>query len=365
VRLRALAVPLALAASLAHPGSAQTARVRDLIQTERVAPRRLVGYGLVVGLEGTGDRSLGTTTGSVQTVRSVVNLLRRFDVAVPPERLRLRNVAAVLVTAEVSAYVRPGGRFDVQVASLGDATSLHGGILWITPLVEDPTQPAVATAQGPLLLSADAVERAFNRGGTAGRVPGGGVIEAGVTLAAASPTDTVRLLLRVPDLATATRIAGAINAAVGPGTAVTEDPGAVRLTPPAQAADTLWGFLAALDTLPVDVEGPARLVVDARNGTVVTGGTLRVGAASVSHGGLTLTIGDPSVGTRAGTAAAAGTPDSSRALPPTGVVRASAGASVQEIAAALQVSGARPRDVAAFFEALSIVGALRATVVVR
>jgi flagellar basal body P-ring protein FlgI len=90
-----------------------------------------------------------------------------------------------------------------------------------------------------------------------------------------------------------------------------------------------------------------------------------VGAASVSHGGLTLTIGDPSVGTRAGTAAAAGTPDSSRAPPPTGVVRASAGASVQEIAAALQVSGARPRDVAAFFEALSIVGALRATVVVR
>ena len=289
---RRAALLLALAASLPRPGGAQTVRIRDLVQAERAAPRRLVGYGLVVGLEGTGDRSFGTTSGSIQTVRSVVNLLRRFDVAVPPDRLRLRNVAAVLVTAEVSTYVRAGARFDIQVASLGDATSLRGGVLWITPLVEDPGQPAVATAQGPILVSDDDL-RGGNKGGTSARLPGGGVLEVGGTVAALTAADTLRLLLREPGLGTATRIAAAVNAAVGPGTAVTEDPGAVRLTPPAGVADTLWGFLAAVETLTVVTDLPARLVVDARDGTVVTGGSLRVGAASVSHGGLTLTIGGP------------------------------------------------------------------------
>ena len=154
-------VPLALGAQV---------RVGDLTTRTGEVPVRIVGYGLVVGLDGSGDRSFGTSSGSVQTVRSVVNLLRRFNIEVPPERLRLRNVAAVLVTAEISPFLRPGGRFEVQVASLGDATSLRGGVLWMTPLVSDPDQAPIATAQGAMPLQADDRGRWGNRGASSGRI---------------------------------------------------------------------------------------------------------------------------------------------------------------------------------------------------
>ncbi|HYW49824.1 MAG TPA: flagellar basal body P-ring protein FlgI, partial [Gemmatimonadaceae bacterium] len=112
------------------------ARIRDLVMGEGAAPVRVVGYGLVAGLNGTGDRGMGGSQGG-QTVQSIVNLLRRFDITVPASVLRSRNVAAVLVTAEVSAYLRPGGRFDVQIASIGDAPSLRGGVLYMTPLIAE------------------------------------------------------------------------------------------------------------------------------------------------------------------------------------------------------------------------------------
>ena len=150
-RIAALALALLGLPALPAPAvAANAARIGDLTVHHGDVPRRLVGYGLVVGLDGTGDRSFGGLHDATPTVRSVVNLLRRFSIEVPPERLRLRNVAAVLVTAEVSPYLRAGGRFEVQVSALGDATSLRGGVLWITPLVTDPNQPPAATAQGPL-----------------------------------------------------------------------------------------------------------------------------------------------------------------------------------------------------------------------
>ncbi|MEX0911968.1 MAG: flagellar basal body P-ring protein FlgI, partial [Gemmatimonadota bacterium] len=122
----------------------QDTRIADLTIQETAVPVRLVGYGLVVGLDGTGDRG---GSGGGQTVQSVANLLRRFDVDVPPDVLRMRNVAAVLVTAEVSPYLRPGGRFEVHVSSIGDARSMRGGVLWMTPLISDVAGIPVASAQ--------------------------------------------------------------------------------------------------------------------------------------------------------------------------------------------------------------------------
>ncbi|HVO36468.1 MAG TPA: flagellar basal body P-ring protein FlgI [Gemmatimonadales bacterium] len=350
-RLFPLLLAAACGAALARPGRAQTARIADLVSHSHDVPRRLVGYGLVVGLGGTGDQSFGTTSGGVHTVRSVLNLLRRFDIAVPPDRLRLRNVAAVLVTAEVSPYLRAGNHFDVQVGSIGDATALKGGVLWMTPLIEDVGQAPVATAQGPLLTVSDLAPGASARGGTSARVPAGGLLEVdaaaqGFASAPGGAPDTLRLLLRQPNLERAARIAAAINAAYGAGAAVAEDPGAVRVTPPAGVSDTVAAFLAAVDTLPVQVAPAPELVVDARDGTVATGGELRIGAAAVSHGSLTLTIGG---------GAASGT----------GLVHAEIGATAEDVAAALHVAGARPRDIAAIFEALAATGALRASVVIQ
>ena len=134
---------------LAGPAAAQ-ARIGDLVVRPGETPRRVVGYGLVTGLDGSGDRSFGGFAGETPTVRSIVNLLKRFNILVPPTALQARNVAAVLVTAELSPYLRSGGRFEVQVASLGDATSLRGGVLFMTPLLTDPNQPPIATAQASL-----------------------------------------------------------------------------------------------------------------------------------------------------------------------------------------------------------------------
>ena len=155
----AIAAALSLVATLLLPTHAWAqVKIRDLVIADAAVPVRLVGYGLVTGLDGTGDLTIGGRSGG-QTVQSVVNLLRRFDIEVPPALLRTRNVAAVLVTAEVSPYLRAGGRFEVAVSSVGDARSLRGGVLWMTPLVPDVGADAVATAQGPVLISDGGDER--------------------------------------------------------------------------------------------------------------------------------------------------------------------------------------------------------------
>jgi flagellar P-ring protein precursor FlgI len=344
IRARGMFAVLGLlsALSLAAPAGAAMTRVSELTRHAGDIPRRIVGYGLVTGLDGTGDRSFGRASASSPSVRSVANLLRRFQIEVPADQLRLRNVAAVLVTAELSPWLRAGGRFDVQVSALGDATSLRGGTLWITPLVTDPGQPPVATAQGVLDVTADdnGGRAAFQRANS-GRVNEGGVLEADAPVPASEP----RLLLREPDLLTARLVASAIDSAFGAGTAKVEDAGAITLKIPASTSAALW--LAAVDTVDVRSPSPARIVIDSRDGTVVAGGDLRVGSAVVSHGGVTLEIGGSGTGSS------------------DGLVRVTADASVQDVAAGLHAAGARGPEIAAVFEALHAAGALRATVVVR
>jgi flagellar P-ring protein precursor FlgI len=342
-----LLVALCVAVSPALAAPTET-RIGDLTIRQGDIPRRLVGYGLVVGLDGTGDRSFGGVSIGSPTVRSVINLLRRFQIEVPSEHLHLRNVAAVLVTAEASPYLRAGGRFEVNVSALADATSLRGGVLWITPLLEDPDRPPVGTAQGPLYVAPeDGDGGRYARRGNSGRIAQGGILEVDP-----SPSAKIepRLLLREPDLGKASRIAAAINAAMGDGTARIEDPGAVALTPPSDQTHAISEFLAVVDTLKVLIEGPSRIVISSRTGTVVAGGDVRVGSAVVSHEGITLQIG--------GTAGAEGEGVA-------GIVRMEPEALVQDVAAGLRAMGAGPSDVAAVFEALKAAGALNAEVVIR
>lgn len=343
---------LAAASLLVLPGtaSAQT-RISDLATRGGEVPVRLVGYGLVVGLDQSGDRSFGTNAGAVHTVRSVTNLLRRFNIDVPAQHLRLRNVAAVVVTAEVSPFLRTGGRFDIQVASLGDATSLRGGVLWMTPLVMSPDAPPIASAQGPIPMTTEVRRAAFGArgGGASARITEGGILEADLppVQAVAEPV----LALRSPDLATAARIAAAVNAVYGDGVAAVLDPGAVGLKPPAGTADNLPVFLAAVDTLVV-ADGPvSRIVIDARTGLVAAGGDVTVGPVVVAVRGITVQVG--------------GVPpaDSSQAVP--GMVTLSRGATVQDVAVGLQAVGAEPGEVVGVFEALRAAGAIRTSVVVR
>lgn len=318
--------------------------MRDLTVMEQTVPVRLMGYGLVVGLDGTGDRAIGGQ-GS-HTVQSVANLLRRFDIEVPATAIRTRNAAAVLVTAEISPYLRPGGRFEVKVSSLGDARSLRGGVLWMTPLVADVDGVPIAAAQGPLLLSEGTAAGRRNAYvvETTASIPDGGVLE--IELGRPAFASASRLLLREPNLGTALRIAEAVNAALGAGVATVEDPGSLRLNLP--EADRM-AALNRIGELRVQPDRPARLVINGRDGTVVAGADLVVGAAVVSHGVLTLTIGG-------GGAAGAPAPGGLQFAP---------GTSVQEVAAALHAVQTPPAEIAAIFQSLRDVGALAAEVVIR
>lgn len=403
----------------------QDVKIRDLTVANQEVPVRLVGYGLVVGLDGSGDRVIGGFS-SGHTVRSIANLLRRFDVEVPDQLLRTRNVAAVLVTAEVSPYLRPGGRFQIHVSSVGDAVSLRGGVLWMTPLVPNPGAPPVATAQGALLVSQgmDGLARDYYTVETTARIPDGGILEQ--PLPAPDFARTSVLYLREPNLATATRIALAINETVGDGTARAVDPGAVALDLGGGAEADLPLTLAEIGELRVSPQRVARVIIDSRTGTVVAGGDVRVGEAVVSHGSMTLSVGgrddaegdggnqapgsqgaDPAAGdpaqatpggqpqgnqgnqgtgtAQAGTQAqqagaqgqgadgSAGTgiggaspgADGPQDTSVPGDVRMEVGVSVQDVAAALHAVAAPPAAIGAIFESLREVGAIRARVVIR
>jgi flagellar P-ring protein FlgI len=321
-------------------------KIRDLTQAEGALPVRLVGYGIAVGLDNTGDRAIGGQTGG-PTVQSVINILRRFNVEVPADLIRMRNVAAVLVTAEVSPFLRAGGRFEVQVSSMGDARSLKGGTLFMTPLVADPNGPPLATAQGSLLISqGGSTTRYAPTHETAARIPTGGVLEADLPRPTIGATS--RLLLREPDLGMASRIATAINGAMGEKTALVEDEGSIIVT----LADSVQKpvAMAKIRELGVAPEARPRIIIDGRDGTVVAGGDMVVGAATVSHGAITLAIGNLD-------------PNDTAAVP--GSVRLPAGIPVQRVAAALHAVQTPPSEIAAIFAALREVGAITAEIIVR
>lgn len=344
---QALAVLCVLTALLlvVAEGRAQETRVRDLVLNDPVPPVRLMGYGLVTGLAGTGDRVSGIA-GAAQTVTSIVNLLKRFDIEVPAELLRTKNVAAVLVTAEVSPYLRPGGRFEVNVSSVGDAASLRGGVLWMTPLVSDAGQRPVGGAQGPLLFSPSAMSRQSSEPTNTARIPDGGVLEADIPRPVLATSN--KLLLRSPDIGTATRIAAAIDSVFAqPGTARVDDPGSITIAPK-DTGSSFASTLARIRDVRLRADRAARVIIDARDGTIIAGGDLTVGEAVISHAGVTLTVGPAA--------------DTSRIR---GDVRVAPGTSVQKIASALHAIQTSPAEIAAIFEGLRSAGALSAEVVVR
>jgi flagellar P-ring protein precursor FlgI len=316
--------------------------VRDLTTIEGARPVRLVGYGLVTGLSGTGDRVTGGA-GARHTVQSVVNLLRNFDVQVPAELIRTRNVAAVLVTAEVSPYLRAGGRFDIHVSSVGDAQSLRGGILWMTPLVAEAGGQALAVAQGSVLVSESGTLRNASRLATSARVSDGGVME--TSFPPVERERETRLLLRDPDVGTAQRIVEAIKTELR-GDAKIEDPGSILVELP--RGDDGLAFLARIQDLRVPPTSVARLLVDARDGTIAAGADLVVLDGVVSADGITLAIG----GAAADPAAASGE-----------TIRS--GARVRDVMEALRVLRASPQQTSAIFLALRDAGAIRAEVIVR
>lgn len=341
-----------------------TTRIKDIARFAGVRDNQLLGIGLVIGLEGTGDgRS------SQANVQMVANMLERFGITVDRDSLRLRNVAAVTVTADLPAFVRPGDRIDVTVSSLGDARSLQGGFLLQTPL-QAADGRVYAVAQGPVSIGGFNVRA---RGGSqvqsnhsvVGQVPGGAIVEQSVPTTIVEG-DSLTLVLTRPDFTTASRIARAINEAFTPDTAVALDRSAVHVKIPSAFEGYEVEFAASIEELTVTPDAVARIVINERTGTVVMGHAVRIGTVAVAHGALKVSIETEPV-----FAVLPAEKEDEQPIPVvaerttvqasdagTEMVLLESGNRVEDVVRALNAIGASPRDIIAILQAIDAAGAL-------
>ena len=351
----------------ATPLAGEATRVKDLTNLIGVRPTPLIGYGLVVGLNKTGDRRQ-----TLFSTQSLANMLRRFGVVVAADQMRVENVAAVMVTTELPPFIQAGGRIDVTVSSVGDARSLQGGTLIATPL-RGPDGAVYGMAQGPLSIGGfgagnDANSVSVNHL-TVGRVPGGALIDTAPTLEF-STGDTVTFSLRSPDFMTATRLARVINTELGGKQARAIDPGTVTVQVPDGYLGAIPDLMARLEPLDVDVDNPARVVVNERTGTVVVGAGVRLGPAAVAHGNLSISIAtqfavsQPAPFSRGGQTVTVPQQEVQVEEQDARLVELEEGSTLQDVVRALNMLGATPRDIIAIMQALKAVGALHAELVI-
>ncbi len=363
-----LLLGLALAVGLmAAPAHAE--RIKDLAGVEGVRGNPLVGYGLVVGLDGSGDR----TTQAPFTTQSLASMLARLGVTLPPgTNPQLKNVAAVALHAELPAFAKPGQKIDVTVSSIGNASSLRGGSLLLTPL-RGADGNVYAVAQGTLVVGGFGVEgrdgsRVSLNVPSAGRIPNGAMVERVVPNDLAS-RDAIRLNLHQGDFRTAQNIAGAINRTLGSGLAVAVDAVTVEVQPPRNPSQTV-AYIAALQDIEVQAaQAAARVVVNARTGTVVIGQNVKVHPAAVTHGSLSVTIRerfDVSQPQPFGEGETVVTPRTDIAVEQGDgrMFLLEGGTTLDAIVRAVNSVGAAPGDLVAILEALKQAGALRAELVV-
>jgi flagellar P-ring protein precursor FlgI len=342
-------------------------RLKDLMEVEGVRGNYLVGYGVVVGLKGTGD---GDQTKF--TVQSIVNMLEKFGVRVPKEQVKLKNAAAVMVTAYLPPNVKPGQRIDVQVSAIGDAKSLQGGTLLLTPLI-GPDGQVYAVAQGPVSIGGFAAggagaQVAVNHP-TVGRVPNGAIVEREVPAGDLNSLDRLTLSLRTADFTTAQRVAEALNQYLRGNYAKAVDMKTIELEVPKNYRGRVVPLLAEIGNLEVRPDIPARVVIDERTGTVVIGENVRISKVAVAHGNLSVEVRE--------------TPQVVQPFPfgqgetvvvPRTEVKAKEekarivvleeGATLGELVRALNAVGATARELIAVLQAIKEAGALHAELVI-
>ena len=344
-------------------------RLKEVIHIEQASPTQLTGYGLVVGLDRTGDRARGQR-GAPHTITSITNMLQRFGISVDPTFLTARNVAAVLVTATIDPFTSTGSSIDVTVSAIGDARSLSGGVLIQTPLISPTSGALHAMAQGPVstgavLASSNGTSVQINHTNT-GRIPNGGVVSQAIPLDM-SGLNTLRLVMKEPDFTNATRVADAINN-LYPDAATPQHAGLINITVPADAGGAP-ALIASLEELTIAIDVPARVVINERSGIIVAGGNVKVNEVLLTYGSIVIsTQSDPFVSQpnpfsngetvqgAAGTASIEEDGTRSIVLGPS--------ADVNQLAAALNDLGLTARDVIGIFQAIDRAGALQGDLII-
>ncbi|MEZ5529424.1 MAG: flagellar basal body P-ring protein FlgI [Porticoccaceae bacterium] len=369
-KLRLIPLSLSLVIALSVSGEVLAERIKDIANINGVRSNQLVGYGLVVGLDGSGDQ----TTQTPFTVQSMKSMLAKLGVTLPANvNMQLKNVAAVMVHAELPPFARPGQTIDITVSSLGNAKSLRGGSLLMMPLKGADGQ-TYALAQGNVVVSGFGVEGADGSSVTvnvpsAGRIPNGAIVERGVESPFGHMPSLVMSLHR-PDFTTAMRVATSINDKLGTGTARAMDGGSVEVRAPTDPAEKV-AFVSVVENLEVEpAAAPAKVIVNSRTGTVVIGSEVRLEPAAVAHGSLTVTISEqinvsqPAPFARRGDTVV--TPESQVAVEQEAsrMFVLDPGVTLNDLVTAVNKVGAAPGDLVAILEALERVGALHAQLIV-
>ena len=359
----------ALGLCLARPGEAHADRLKELATVRGVTSNALVGYGLVVGLAGTGDNLQ-----SVQTQKMMANVLsRRFGTNITPAQIKAQNVAVVMVTSRLPPFSRLGRRIDVTVSSASNAKSLVGGTLLPTAL-KGGNGSTFAWAEGSLSVggysaaggSGSSVTRNHP---TVGQVPNGAVVAKELNFRL-NPKDPLTISLNNPDFTTAARVAKAINGQLGANVAIAEDPGTIRVAVPANLHENLVGLVATIENIEVIPDQRARVIVNERTGTVVMGTHVRISACAISHGGLTVQISESqgvSQPNPFGEGDTVTVPQSEvEIVEDTGEIKLiNPGPTLGDVVHALNALGVRPRDLVAILMAMNQAGALRAEIEIQ
>jgi flagellar P-ring protein precursor FlgI len=356
--------PLLLAAAftLAASPALAASRVKDIVEVEGVRENQLIGYGVVVGLNGTGD----SVRNSPFTKQSLEGMLERLGVNVRDQNINTKNAAVVIVTAQLPAFSASGSKLDVTVSAMGDAKSLLGGTLLVTPLLGADGE-AYAVAQGQIAVGGFSAEgqsgSSVTKGvPTSGRISNGGIVERELPFRMAD-LQQVRLSLRNPDFTTARRVADAVNKAF-PGTARADNPSVVTLQPP---RGDVVGFLTAVEQLSVNVDLPAKVVIDDASGVIVMGENVRVSTVAIAQGALTVsvqetpTVSQPNEFTAGQTVVV---PQSTVGVSEGGGAMriVEGGASLSSLVAGLNALGVGPRDMISILQTIKAAGALQAEI---
>ncbi len=366
IRKLIAATALLASAALWWPAPVQAMRLKEVATVQGVRPNQLVGYGLVVGLDGTGDQ----TTSTPFTTQSLNALLQQMGVTVPPgTNMQVKNIAAVMVTASLPPFAQPGQLLDVTVSSLGNAKSLRGGTLIATPLKGADAQ-VYALAQGNLVVGGAGASAAGSKVQinhlSAGRVPEGATVERAV----ATPLNQgeyLQLDLNASDYNTAREVARAVNAKMGAGIAQALDGRVVRVRMP-ESTDARVAFMADIENLNIDLAAPAaKVVINARTGSVVVNQTVTLNACAVAHGSLSVTINSTPLVSQPGPLSNGTTVSREKAdititQAPGSLIQLPSGTKLADVVKALNSLGATPQDLLAILQAMKTAGALNAEI---
>lgn len=332
-------------------------RLKDIGRLVGVTDNQLIGYGIVTGLAGTGDRT------SELRDRSIANMMSHFGLTIDPYEVRSRNTAAVIVTAKLPPFVKVGDRIDVTLSSLFDARSLEGGVLIMTHL-QGADGEVYATAQGPVSIGGS--NENMSRGDlqnhqTVATIPGGAIVWKEVPASFVDSDNTMLYSLDSGDFTVASRVAEAANLKFGQGTAVARDASTIAVTVPDSWASDIVGFVSQLENLVITVDEPGKIVINERTGTVVLGGNVVISEAVVAHGNLTVRVSKPQEEFTGSESVPAMPGSQLNQAQQERLVKVS-GASVDELISALNAIGASPRDLIAILQALRALGALQAEI---